>query len=492
MITKTEQNEIQDYLRDASNTMGYCEAVVYPENTDDVISILRRANDEKIKVTVCGNRTGLSGGSVPNGGIVLSTEKMNRILEINEEEKFAIVEPGVLLSDFLKELKPKKLYYPPDPTELNCFLGGTVATNASGSKTFKYGPTRDFVMGIEMVLPTGDLLVLERGQIFAQKFDIFITTTNQKRIELKIPSVKSLPTKNTAGYFCQESMDAIDLFIGSEGTLGILTKLKLKLLPAPQMVLSAVIFFNSEDSGLNFIEESRNDSYNSRKNKAHFAIDALALEYFDKFALDFLRDDFPNIPEEANSAVWFEQEVDEDSSNQITDLWINLVEKHNGDLSNSWIAMNEKDKLKFVEFRHRISTKVNEFISSRNLRKLGTDFAVPDNELKKFYFQLKDDVINAGLDYVIYGHFGNSHIHLNMLPKNSEEFETAKNLYTNMCLSAINSGGTFAAEHGVGKNKKALLYELYDEKVMSEMWRIKVTLDPNLILGCGNIFKTES
>jgi D-lactate dehydrogenase (cytochrome) len=266
----------------------------------------------------------------------------------------------------------------------------------------------------------------------------------------------------------------------------------LKLLSAPQKVLSAVIFFNSEDNGLNFIAESRDESYNSRKNKSQFTIDALALEYFDKFALNFLRDDFPNIPEDANSAVWFEQEVDEDSSNQITDLWINLVEKHNGDLSNSWIAMNEKDKLKFVEFRHRISTKVNEFISSRNLRKLGTDFAVPDNELKKFYFQLKDDVVNAGLDYVIYGHFGNSHIHLNMLPKNSEEFETAKNLYSNMCLSAIKSGGTFAAEHGVGKNKKALLYKLYDEQVMSEMWKIKQTLDPNLILGSGNIFKTES
>ena len=296
MIIKTDQNEIQDYLKDASNTMGYCDSVVYPENTDDVISILIQANEKKNKVTVCGNRTGLSGGSVPTGGIVLSTEKMNRILEINEEEKFAIVEPGVLLSDFLKELKTKKLYYPPDPTELNCFLGGTVATNASGSKTFKYGPTRAFVLGIEIVLPTGDVLNLERGQTSAQKFELSITTDNGKNIDLKIPSVKSLPTKNTAGYFCREGMDAIDLFIGSEGTLGILTKLKLKLLTAPQMVLSAVIFFNSEDDGLNFIEAARNESYDSRKNKVQFAIDALALEYFDKYALNFLRDDFPNIP----------------------------------------------------------------------------------------------------------------------------------------------------------------------------------------------------
>ncbi len=284
-------------------------------------------------------------------------------------------------------------------------------------------------------------------------------------------------------------MDAIDLFIGSEGTLGVLTKIKLKLLTAPESVLSAVIFFNSEDDGLDFIESSRKESYTSRKTNSANTIDALALEYFDKFALDFLRDDFPNIPLTAESAVWFEQEVTKSAGEELTDLWIQLVEKYHGDLNNSWIAMNEKDKSKFIEFRHRISAKVNEFISLHNFRKLGTDFAVPDDELKNFYFQLKKDVTKAGLDYVIYGHFGNSHIHLNMLPKNPNEFETAKKLYYDMCISAIKSGGTFAAEHGVGKNKKELLYEMYGEKVIDEMFRIKKKFDPNLILGNGNIFK---
>jgi D-lactate dehydrogenase (cytochrome) len=490
MITKTEQNEIQDYLKDASNTKGYCDAVVYPENTTDVISIIKKANTEKFNITVCGNKTGLSGGSVPSGGIVLSTEKLKKILEVNEKEKYAVVEPGVLLSDFLKVLKTKKLYYPPDPTELNCFLGGTVATNASGSKTFKYGSTRNFVSGIEIVLPTGDLLSINRGEIFARKNQLSFTTANGKHIELQIPLVKSLPTKNTAGYFCRENMDAIDLFIGSEGTLGVFTRLKLSLLDTPENVLSSVIFFNTEEDGLDFIESSRNESYNNRKNNLPVSIDALALEFFDKFALDFLRDDFPNIPMDAESAVWFEQEINEETGNQITNLWINLIEKHNGDLGNSWIAMNEKDKSQFVEFRHRISAKVNEFISSHNFRKLGTDFAVPDKELKNFYFQLKNDVSKAGLDYVIYGHFGNSHIHLNMLPKNTNEFEQAKNLYNTLCVSAINAGGTFAAEHGVGKNKKAFLYEMYGKEIMDVMFQIKKTLDPNLILCAGNIFNT--
>ena len=492
MIIKNNQSEIQNYLKDASNTEGFCDEVAFPESAADIISIIKKANEDKTRITVCGNKTGLAGGSVPNGGIVVSTEKMNKILEINEVEKFAVVEPGVLLSDFLNELKTRKLYYPPDPTELNCFIGGTVATNASGSKTFKYGPTRNFVLGFEIILPTGDLLKLERGQNFAENNELKLITEEHRKIEMKIPHVRSVTTKNTAGYFCKNNMDAVDLFIGSEGTLGIFTKIKLKILPASENVLSAVIFFNSEEDGLNFIDESRSQSIISREANTENSINALSLEYFDKYALDFLRDDYPNIPVAAFSAVWFEQEINNSQSEYVTNLWINLIEKNNGDLSNSWIAMNEKDKAKFVEFRHKISAKVNDFISSHNLRKLGTDFALPDSELRSFYFQIKDAVADAGLDYVIYGHFGNSHIHLNMLPKNQSEFETAKKLYQDMCITAIKLGGTFAAEHGVGKNKKSLLFEMYGKEVVGEMFSLKKTLDPELILGIGNIFNEPS
>ena len=488
MIIKSEQNEIQNYLKDASNTEGFCDAVYFPKNAEDVLNVIKEANQKKTKVTVCGNRTGLTGASVPMGGIVLSTEKMNKILEINKNEKFAVVEPGVLLSDFLNELKSKKLYYPPDPTELNCFIGGTVATNASGAKTFKYGSTRNFVIGLEIVLTTGEVLKLERGKNLAIKDKLTLKTESGNIIELHIPDIKTSVTKNTAGYFCKENMDAIDLFIGSEGTLGIFTKIKLKLLDPPQKILSAIIFFNSVDDGLNFVEKSREKSYSNRKNNLKEDIDALALEYFDKNALDFLRSDFPNIPNGAKSAVWFEQEIKDETSDKILELWLNQIELHNGDLENSWIAMNDKDKLKFEQFRHAISANVNEYIYSKNYRKLGTDFAVPDKELKKFYYQITNGVASAGLDYVVYGHFGNSHIHLNMLPKNDGEFDMAKKLYSQMCSSAIKLGGTFSAEHGVGKNKIAFLKEMYGQEVINEMFTIKKTLDPNLILGYGNIF----
>lgn len=491
MIIKSDQSEIQNYLKDASNTSGYCDAVYYPENVSDVVRILKEANSNQNKVTVCGNRTGLTGASVPKGGIVLSTEKMNKILEINKEEKYAIVEPGVMLSDFLEILRCDNLYYPPDPTELNCFIGGTVATNASGSKTFKYGPTRNFVLEIEVVLPTGETMTINRGETFANKNILTLKTDAMTSYKIEVPYVRSVLTKNAAGYFCKENMDAIDLFIGSEGTLGVISRIKLKLLNAPENILSSVIFFTSEVDGLIFIEKSRNISYQTREKNIDNSIDALALEFFDKNALDFLRDDYKNIPQKAESAVWFEQEYFEDENDQITEQWMDLIVENKGDLENSWIAMNEKDKSKFQEFRHRISTKVNEYISSNNYRKLGTDFAVPAEALKDFYFKIKKDVIASGLDFVIYGHFGDSHIHLNMLPKNPEEFDNAKNLYSEMCNYAIEKGGTFSAEHGVGKNKTHFLIKMYGEKVVKEMFRIKKTLDPNLILGYGNIFSTE-
>ena len=488
MIIKSDQNEIQDYLKDASNTKGFCDAVAYPENTRDIINILEDANKKKIKVTVCGNRTGLTGASVPMGGIVLSTEKMNKILEINPDKKFAIIESGVLLSDFLNEIKTQNLYYPPDPTELNCFIGGTVATNASGAKTFKYGPTREFILGMEIVLPTGETLKLERGENFAKKNNLFLKTNSGKTYELHLPKMKSIHTKNAAGYLCKENMDAIDLFIGSEGTLGVITKIKLKLLNSPEDTISCVIFFLEETTALDFLEEARDLSHKNRKSKNDISINALALEFFDEKSLKFLVNDFSTIPDNAKAAVWFEQECTKDSFDSILEVWNTLMQKHDVNEEFSWFASTEIDKEKIKDFRHAISWKVNEYVARNNFRKLGTDVAVPDKSFSEFYFTLQKWTKQSNIDTITYGHFGNSHIHLNFLPKNDSEFNQSKDLYNKICEEAVRLDGTISAEHGIGKNKTDLLKMMYGEKAIKEMFAIKKTLDPNFLLGYGNIF----
>ncbi len=488
MIIKTDQNQIQSYLTDAANYKGYCEAVYFPENEEELIEIVKKANSDKKRITVAGNGTGLTGARVPEGGIVIATGKLNRILEINPAGKYAVVQTGVVMSDFKKSVNEKNLFYPPDPTEQNCYIGATVATNASGAKTFKYGPTRNFVNGLHIILPDGEKLVLERGRHFANGYDIKLETVSGKTIKCKLPGYEMPRTKHTAGYYCKRNMDVIDLFIGSEGTLGIITQIKLKLLPKPEEIISAVAFFQNESNALDFISESRELSYRSRKHNTEKNINAMGLEFFDGNSLNFLKQDFPKLPE-TSAAVWFEQDCRAENKNEILEKWINLLSKHNANLDKSWIAETGKDQKEFHEFRHAISSKVNEYITRNNFRKIGTDTAVPHDKFKEFYYYSKRLVEETGIDYVAYGHFGNSHLHLNMLPKNEAEFETAKKLYGKILKKAVELKGTISAEHGIGKLKRNYLLEMFGEENIRKMAQLKKCIDPDLILGIGNLFE---
>lgn len=488
MIIKKSQDEIQNFLTDASNFKGSCDAVYFPENENDIADIIVEANRNKTPVTIAGNGTGLTGARVPQNGIVISTEKLNEVLEINSERKFAVVEPAVILADLQNKVRVKNLFYPPDPTETNCFIGGTIATNASGAKTFKYGATRNFVEELNIILPTGELLKLKRGGGKADHNILELKTESNEIITLNLPNYKMPLTKNASGYFVRDGMDAVDLFIGSEGTLGIITKVKLILLPLPEKVISCVVFFKTETAAFNFLDSARSLSFEARNNNSKNEIDALALEFFDEHSLKFLSVDFQNIPQDAKAAIWFEQEADFASEEILINKWLELIDQNGGDPETAWFAFTENDKSKIREFRHTISWKVNEYIVKNNLRKLGTDVAVPDKFFRQLFTSSRKLVDDAKLDFVVYGHFGNSHMHLNMLPKNQNEFEIGKSIYHEICLEAIKYGGTISAEHGVGKIKTDYLLEMYGRETILKMFEIKKALDPNLILGRGNIF----
>jgi D-lactate dehydrogenase (cytochrome) len=490
MIVKTLNDEIQNFLSDASNFKGFCEAVYFPQTREDVSQILKEANDKKIKVTIAGNGTGLTGARVPEGGIVISTDLLNKVLEINTEQMYAIAEPGVLLSDLLTILNERNLLYPPDPTENNCYLGGTVATNASGEKTFKYGPTRNYILDLEVVLPDGEILLLKRGENFADNFDLELKCESGKKINIHLPDYKMPSAKNSAGYFIKPGMDAIDLFIGSEGTLGVITKIKIKLLPSPEKIISCVVFFNNEEDALNFIQKGREVSYTSRAYNNIQAIDALSLEYFDEKTLDFMREDYKQILNTAKAGVWFEQEVSKTNEEYFLDEWLTLIREFNGNEESAWFAFSEADKEKLQIFRHSIPQKIVEFIAKNNVRKLGTDVAVPDLKFKDLYYFSKKVVQDSKLDFLIYGHFGNSHIHLNILPKTEEEYLRGKIIYNSICEKAVELGGTVSAEHGIGKLKTEYFRLMYDSEIIRKMAELKRILDPNMLLGTGNIFKT--
>ncbi len=380
------------------------------------------------------------------------------------------------------------LLYPPDPTETNCFIGGTVSTNASGSKSFKYGPTRNYVKELKIILPDGEKLNLVRGKKFANRNKLALKTESGKDIIIELPEFKMPETKNAAGYFCKYNMDAIDLFIGSEGTLGIFSEIKIGLIDEPENIFSAVLFFDYETNALNFIDALREQSLNSRKQNNLKNINALGLEFFDKHSLAFLKSDYPNIPKDTSAAVWIEHETKSENEQAIFDEIVKLISKHNGSSKNSWFAFNEKERVSFKDFRHAVSWKVSEFIAKQNVQKVGTDSAVPVKNFRSFYDYIKGLAIKSKIDYLIYGHFGDCHVHLNLLPKDDHEYKNAKEVYWQICKKAIELKGTISAEHGIGKLKHEYLEMMYSEKTIKQMAEIKKVIDPNKILGIGNIF----
>ena len=498
MQVKTQRDELENYLTDASNLQsGFSEKLFIPESREEIAEILKEANEQKIPVTVSGARTGTVGGAIPFGGYVISLEKLNRINEINEN--FAVVESGVILNDLQRAVEAQNLFYPPDPTEWSCQIGGTIATNASGARSFKYGATRKFVQKLEIVLASGDLLNLKRGETFARNGFVELKTESGDLIKAKVPTYQQPDVrKNTSGYFSAEKLDAIDLFIGSEGTLGVITKIELSLLKKPQGFLSGIVFFKDERDLLEFVAEARRFSFETRaaqiqnpKSKIQNPIDATVLEYFDKNSLDFIREKFPETPENMQGAIFFEQQTTDETEDELFEQWSNLLEKHKAELDDSWFTTSEQDLVKMREFRHALPVAVNERIVRYKQRKIGTDMAVPDERFATFLKFYKQKLTESALDFVIFGHIGDNHLHANILPKTGDEAGKAKHLYGRFIAQAIMLGGTISAEHGIGKLKSKYLNVQYGERFLSEMAELKKAFDPNGILGRGNMFDAK-
>ncbi len=490
MQVKTQLDDLQNYLTDASNMQGGHAAKLFiPESEDEIAEILKEADKSKTPVTISGARTGTVGGAIPFGGYILSLEKLAQI-DVNKTDQTATVGSGVILADLQNAVGAEGLFYPPDPTEWSCQIGGTVATNASGARSFKYGATREYVRRLRVVLAGGDVLNIRRGQILAGvdgKLNLKSaggTEISAKTLTYNRPNVR----KNVSGYFNRSPLDAIDLFIGSEGTLGVITEIELALLAKTKGFLSGIVFFTDENDLLSFVESVRARSISNFKSEISNEISASLIEYFDEKALNFIAEKFPETPVDAAGAVFFEQETTTENEDDLLERWNELLEKHGADLERSWFTTNDQDREKMREFRHALPEAVNERITRHGRQKVGTDMAVPDAGFRMFLRYYKEILNAGGLDYVIFGHIGDCHLHANMLPINEAEAEKARHIYGRCVAQAIMLGGTVSAEHGIGKLKRKYLSAMMGERYLNEMAELKRAFDPNLILGRGNMF----
>jgi D-lactate dehydrogenase (cytochrome) len=475
---KTNQHEIESFLTDASFIReGHADCVVFPESIEEVSEVLKSANQDRVPVTVSGAGTGTVGGRVAFGGIILATDRLNRIKTIVREDGggYAVAEAGVILSDLQRAVDHEGLLYPPDPTERGCFIGGTVATNASGARTFKYGPTRNYIRRLKVVLASGEVVDLRRGDVRADE--------NRRirigAVEAQLPSYQRPATrKNASGYFVAPEMDGVDLFIGSEGTLGVICEVETRLLPKPEGLLSGVVFFENEADVLALVADARTH------------VDARALEFFDHESLNFLREKYPEVPDKAVGAIFFEQETSAETEESVLNEWMALLDQHHA-FPDSWFATNEQDQARLREFRHQLPVLMNEWFARYHQRKVSTDMSVPDEAFSGLFRLYKDTLRDSDLRYTIFGHIGDNHVHVNILPRDESEAAHAWELYRQFLKHAASVGGTLSAEHGVGKLKRDYLRLFYNDDQLREMAALKRAFDPNGILGRGNIFSEE-
>ena len=505
---KTEiANSYQNYLMDESKLRGETpDKIYFPRTTAEVSQALTEINIRGEKVTVSGRRTGLVGGAVPiDCSNLLSLESLFQEPNIYFDEcnKCWCVSVGAGTSmEYLHQHLEKcnivrkqkdwpPFFYPVDPTERSASIGGNAATNASGSRTFRYGSTRDWVAALTIVLSDGSTLAIKRGHKYAKGNSVSLIRQHAMQT-ISLPVLSMPVTKNAAGYFLKENMDLLDLFIAGEGTLGVITELDLKLCAPPQNQLCVYVFLSLRKC-LDLV----------RLLKQQNELQLLAIEFMDDKSLNLLKayrketgasSGVPLLTADSDSAVYVEIEYANDAVfEKVVELFDKLLHEVGISIDSTWAGSTTRDFDAMKRFRHALPERINTIISERKqqsplIHKVAADTAVPDFALKEALTHYQSTLRKTSLDYCIFGHIGNGHLHINILPEDNSDVEKGLELCETFANLAVPLGGSVTAEHGIGKLKKNLLKIQYSEATVAEMAEMKKSFDPFESLNPGVMF----
>lgn len=429
------------YSYDATQQKFLPDVVVHPQTTEQISRIMRLANTEMVPVFPRGAGSGFTGGSLPTkGGIVLTTERMDKILEIDEENLVAVVQPGVVTEQFQIAVEKVGLFYPPDPASLKfSTLGGNVAECAGGPRCVKYGVTKDYILGLEVVTPTGDI----------------ITTGG--------PTMKGV-----VGY------DLTKLMCGSEGTLGIVTRIVIKLLPLPEAKKTMLVLFDSIDGAAQAVSSIV-------RNK----IIPTTLEFMDGRTLDCVKQATGlQVPDAARAVLIIEVDGDREfldkQARKIADIIqpLGVVETR--------IAETPEESEALWQIRRSVSASLRKV----NPDKYNEDICVPRSKVPEMIRKVDEISDRYGIPIVNFGHAGDGNIHVNIMidKKIPGEQEKAEKAIKEVFQGALALGGTMSGEHGIGIAKAPYIPLEITPETALYMKTLKKALDPNNILNPGKIF----
>ncbi len=519
-------DEVATYIEDASRFPGgRTERVYLPRTEGEVAWVLR----EEPRVLPQGAQSSLTGGAVPDGDAVLQTSRMDAVGPIEGDR--VRVGPGVALVTLAQRLVEADRFYPPAPTFDGAFVGGTVATNAAGAATWKYGTTRRWVEGLTVVLASGEVLDLERGAVTASPEGTFeVVAVDGSVTVVSVPgyAMPEVP-KCSAGYHAAPGMDLVDLFIGSEGTLGVVTEVTLRLLEEPPAVLWCLVPLRSEAAGVELVGSLRDRSRLTWMDPEGGGIDVRAIEHVDRRSIEILREEGKDretgitfgehlammllvaleVPramdaEAATEAMAaFAEGRRPPSSDLGASAIVALLRILDGyDVAEDTLVAMPGDARRAGQLfavREAVPVAVNHRVEKAKrevdagIHKVAADMIVPYERFGEMMDVYREAFGSRGLDVAIWGHISDGNVHPNVIPSSLADVTSGEEAILELGREVVARGGSPLAEHGVGRNplKQALLRQLYGEEGIEQMRATRRALDPAGKLARGVLFPHE-
>ena len=505
------------FLEDAAHFPGgHAAGVIAASSEADVAAAMRSAG----ALLPIGAQSSLTGGATPMGETLLTTARLNRIEAMGDD--WVRVQAGVTLAELDAALAAAGKYYPPAPTFMGAFAGGAIATNAAGAATFKYGTTRDWVRALTIVLPDGSVLDIERGTTRASAE--FVIVTRDRAVSVPVPRYR-MPevTKCSAGYFAAAEMDLIDLFIGSEGTLGVVTGVTLRVLPARPAQCLAFVPFTDRRAAMTLVRDLRRAARETWSTSDPRGLDVSAIEHMDARCLALLREDGVDrqygvpIPVDAAMALLVtlelppgttaERAFDEigrarDSFAPDTALvrFCRALDRA-GVFDEVEIAVPDDHAraAQLLAVREAVPAAVNARVGrakqsvDARIAKTAADMIVPFDRFEDLLALYDEEFQRRGLDAAVWGHISDGNVHPNVIPRSIADVEAGEEAILALGREVIRMRGSPLAEHGVGRHpvKQQLLRELYGDDGIDAMRAVKRAIDPEWKLAPGVLFPPQ-
>lgn len=491
---ESDPDIVAGYLEDAAHYPGgRAPALARPQVVDEVSWVVRHAET----VLPVGAQSSLTGGATPDGDVVLSTE---RLTDMRVTHDRVIAGAGVTLRALQDALAARGHWFPPVPTYLGATVGGAIATNAAGAATFKYGPVRRWVQALTIVLANGDVLRIARGDVRARAREFVLATSDgEQRIRVPAVHMPDVP-KCSAGYFVAPGMDLVDLFIGSEGTLGVIVEAELEHRPRPAGVCWLVAALDSEAAAIALTGDLRVEPL----------LDVAAIEHIDRRSIDVLREDGADrrlgvdIAPHAQVLLLTQIELSpHDAAHGLADAPLErlsaMLDQYGVKDSAEVVLPSDRRRAgALADLREAVPAGVNRRVAAAHaadarIHKTAADMIVSFDRFAEMLRDCRGLADQLDLDLAVWGHISDGNVHPNVIPHRYEDVERGRELILELAGRVIAMGGSPLAEHGVGRNavKQRLLEMLYGRRGVDEMRRVKLGFDPAWKLAPGVLFVKE-